>query len=140
MPGPRWSRAWRCHISTRLVLLALLLLGACAPRQQAPTCAAPLKPAVEVDLFYGAVSDADWASYLAEEVTPRFPDGLTAIDAAGQWRSPSGAISHERSKLLVLLVFDAPAHVPRVQAMIDAYLKRFHQQAVLHTEHAVCAG
>src|SRR5476649_2451599 len=131
MPGPRWSRVWRCRISTRLVLVALLLLGACAP---------PLKPAVEVDLFYGAVSDADWASYLAEEVTQRFPDGLTAVDGAGQWRSPSGAISRERSKMLIIVVFDAPAHVPKVQAMIDVYLKRFHQQAVLHTEHAVCAG
>jgi len=117
-----------------------LLLGACAPRQQAPACAAPLKPAVEVDLFYGAVSDAEWASYLVEDVTPRFPDGLTAIDAAGQWRDPSGVIQRERSKMLILIVFDAPAHLPKVQAIIDAYLKRFNHQAVLHTEHAVCAG
>ncbi len=117
-----------------------MLLGACAPQQQVASCAAPLKPAVEVDLFYGAVGDAEWASYLAEEVTPRFPDGLTAVDAAGQWRSPAGTISRERSKLLILIVFDTPAHVPKVQAMIDAYLKRFHQQAVLHTEHSVCAG
>jgi hypothetical protein len=122
------------------VLAALLLLGACAPQQQAPACAAPLKPAVEVDLFYGAVSDADWASYLAGEVTPRFPAGLTVLDGAGQWRGSSGTISRERSKLLIIVVFDAPAHVPRVQAMIDVYLERFHQQAVLHTEHAVCAG
>ncbi len=122
------------------MLAALLLLGACAPQQQAPACAAPLKPAVEVDLFYGAVSDADWASYLAGEVTPRFPAGLTVLDGAGQWRGSSGTISRERSKLLIIVVFDAPAHVPRVQAMIDVYLERFHQQAVLHTEHAVCAG
>src|SRR5471032_169032 len=111
MSGLRWSRASRCRISTRLVLFALLLLGACAPQQQAPACAAPLKPAIEVDLFYGAVSDVDWASYLAEEVTPRFPDGLTAIDAAGQWRNPSGVVTREHSKLLILIVFDAPAHV-----------------------------
>ena len=118
----------------------LLLLGACAPQQQTMTCAAPLKPAVEVDLFYGAVGETDWASYLAEEVTPRFPDGLTAVDANGQWRDPSGKISREKSKLLILIVFDAPAHAAKVQAIVDAYLKRFHQQAVLHTEHAVCAG
>ena len=117
-----------------------MLLGACTPQQQASSCTTPLKPAVEVDLFYGAVSDADWASYLADEVTPRFPDGLTVLDGAGQWRAPSGVISREHSKLLVIIVFDAPAHLPKVQAMIDAYLKRFHQQAVLHTEHAVCAA
>ena len=121
-------------------MAALLLLGACAPQQQALSCAAPLKPAVEVDLFYGAVSDADWASYLAQEVTPRFPAGLTAVDAAGQWRDPSGVMQRERSKMLIIIVFDAPAHLPKVQAMIDIYLKRFNHQAVLHTEHAVCAG
>lgn len=32
------------------------------------------------------VSDEDWRAFLAAEVTPRFPDGLTVIDAAGQWR------------------------------------------------------
>ena len=42
--------------------------------------------------------------------------------------------------MLIIVVFDAPAHVPKVQAIIDVYLKRFHQQAVLRTEHAVCAG
>jgi hypothetical protein len=120
--------------------LALLLLGACAQRQQPQACAAPLKPAVEVDLYYGAVSEAEWASYLEKDVTPLFPDGLTAIDASGQWREPSGTISREKSKLLVLIVFDAPAHLPKVKKIVDTYLTRFHQQAVLRTEHAVCAG
>lgn len=123
-----------------------LLLGGCA-QQQAMSCTAPLKPAVEVDLYFGRaisgggeVSDADWASFLAAEVTPRFPDGLSVVDMAGQWRGPSGEISRERSKMLAVIVFDAPAHGPRVQAIVDAYLKRFRQQAVLRTERAVCAG
>jgi hypothetical protein len=122
------------------------LLGACA-QQQPLTCVAPLKPAVEVDLYFGRaiagggeVSDADWASFLATEVTPRFPDGLSGIDMAGQWRGPSGEISRERSKMLVVIVFDAPAHAPKVQALIDAYLKRFRQREVLRTERPLCAG
>jgi hypothetical protein len=111
------------------------------------SCSAPLKPAVEVDLYFGRaitgggeVSDADWAAFLATEVTPRFPDGLSVVDMAGQWRGPSGESARERSKLLVVIVFDAPAHGSRVQAVIDAYLKRFRQQAVLRTERPVCAG
>jgi hypothetical protein len=85
------------------------------------------------------VSDTDWASFLATEVTPRFPDGLSVIDMAGQWRGPSGETSRERSKMLVVIVFDAPAHLSRVQAIVDAYLKRFRQREVLRTERAVCA-
>ena len=117
-----------------------MLLGACAQPQQPQVCAAPLKPAVEVDLYYGAVSATEWISYLEKDVTPLFPEGLTAIDASGQWRDPSGKITHEKSKLLILIVFDAPAHLPKVKQIVDIYLARFHQQAVLRTEHAVCAG
>jgi hypothetical protein len=123
-----------------------LLSGGCA-QQQATSCLAPLKPAVEVDLYFGRglpgggeVSDADWASFLSTEVTPRFPDGLSVIDMAGQWRGPSGEIARERSKMLVVIVFDAPAHGPKVQAVIDAYLKRFRQREVLRAERAMCAG
>ena len=124
----------------------MLLLGACASPPLALSCAAPLKPAVEVDLSFGRnidgggqVSDTDWASFLAAEVTPRFPDGLSVIDVAGQYRL-SGEITRERSKLVVVVVFDAPAHVERVRAIVETYKARFHQHMVFHTEHAVCAG
>jgi hypothetical protein len=123
-----------------------LLLGGCA-QPQAISCAAPLKPAIEVDLYFGRniagggeVSDSDWASFLATEVTSRFPDGLSVVDMAGQWRGPSGEISRERSKMLVIIVFDAPAHGAKVQAIIDAYLKRFRQREVLRTERPLCAA
>src|SRR5688500_17329335 len=34
----------------------------------------------------GVVSDANWQSFLRDEITPRFPDGLTVWEADGQWR------------------------------------------------------
>ena len=34
----------------------------------------------------GIVSDDAWVRFLAEIVTPRFPNGLTVVDANGQWR------------------------------------------------------
>ena len=109
-------------------------------------CAAPLKPAVQVDLFFGRdtpkgeLSEAEWASFLAEEVTPRFPDGLSVLDVSGQHRSPSGRIVREKSKLLVIVVFDPPAHQPKVAAIVEAYTKRYDQHGVFHTERTVCAG
>jgi hypothetical protein len=126
----------------------MLLLAACTTAQhQASSCAPPLRPAVEVDLSFGRsidgggqVSDTDWASFLATEVTPRFPDGLSVIDVAGQYRGPSGEIARERSKIVVIVVFDAPAHLEKVRAIVDTYKMRFRQHMVLHTEHAVCAG
>jgi hypothetical protein len=128
--------------------VALLALAACTSQQMAAfSCPAPLKPALEVDLYFGRetdkgreVSEADWATFLAQEVTPRFPDGLSVLDVAGQSREPSGRITRERTKLLVVVVFDAPAHQSKVQAIVDAYSRRYGQHGVFRTEHPVCAG
>jgi hypothetical protein len=126
---------------------ALLALGACTPPQMASSsCPAPLKPAIEVDLYFGgdangrAVSEAEWVAFMAEEVTPRFPDGLSVLDVAGQYREPSGRMVRERTKLLVVVVFDAPAHLAKVKAIVDAYNRRHSQNSVFRTEHPVCAG
>ena len=132
-----------------VVAAALLALAACGPQPQAaaPACAAPLKPALQVDLYFGRetaqgreVSEAEWASFLNEEVTPRFPDGLSVLDVAGQAREPTGRIARERTKLLVVVVFDAPAHQPKVQAIVDAYSRRYGQHGVFRVERPVCAG
>ena len=139
----------------KLVLSAALgLLSACAqtsapaqPPQVAASCAAPLKPALEVNLYFGrdrpggVVSEAEWATFLAQEVTPRFPDGLSVVNVAGQSRATAASpVERERTKLLIVVVFDAPAHQPKVTAIVEAYNKRFSQIAVFRTEHAVCAG
>jgi hypothetical protein len=129
----------------RTLLAALLALGACTPAavqtaKPASACAAPLKPAVEIDLYFGEVSPTEWRAFLDEEVTPRFPDGLSVIDIYGQYRNRQGAIGRERSKLLVIVVFDAPAHASRVEAIVDSYRQRYKQESVLRVERPVCAG
>ena len=44
------------------------------------------------------VSDADWSDFVAREVSPRFPDGFTGVDATGQWRDARrGSIVRESS-------------------------------------------
>lgn len=135
-------------------LLATLAISACTqtvapsqPPQLAASCAAPLRPALEVNLYFGRdkpggmVSEAEWATFLAQEVTPRFPDGLSVINVAGQSRANiSGPVERERTKLLIVVVFDAPAHRAKIQAIVEAYNRRFSQIAVFQVEHAVCAG
>src|SRR5262245_40600358 len=110
------------------VTAVLLALAACTtPQRTAASCPVPLRPAVEVNLYFGgdagngrAVSEAEWATFMVEEVTPRFPDGLTVIDVAGQYREPSGRMVREQTKLLLVVVFDAPAQRGKVQAVLDA--------------------
>ena len=140
MPGG----SWRGALGASLLCPALF---ACAQPGASPVCAAPLKSAVEVNLYFGRdkpgggeVSDAEWASFLADAVTPQFPAGLTVIDARGQHRDPAGVIGAERTKLVVVVVFDAPAHRSRVASIVDTYTKRFGQHEVFRVEQPVCAG
>jgi hypothetical protein len=136
-------------VRTTVLAAALLALAACtppAPQTAAQACAAPLKHALQIDLYFGLatkdreIGDVEWAAFLNEEVTPRFPDGLSVLDVAGQYRIPTGRITRERSKLLVVIVLDAPAHLPKVQAIVDAYKKQFNQLSVLRVERAICAA
>ncbi len=140
MPGG----SWRGALGAALLCPALF---ACAQPGPSAVCAAPLKSAVEVNLYFGRdkpaggeVSDAEWASFLADTVTPQFPAGLTVIDARGQHRDPAGVIGGERTKLVVVVVFDAPAHRPKVASIVDTYAKRFGQHEVFRVEQPVCAG
>jgi hypothetical protein len=122
-------------------------LGACAQAGAPAVCTAPLKPALEIDLYFGRdkqgggeVSEAEWAAFLTDTVTPRFPDGLSVLNVEGQTREPSGRIVRERTKLMVVVVFDAPAHQGKVREIIEAYNSRFGQHGVFRSEHPVCAG
>jgi len=136
-------------VRTTVLAAALFALSACtvpAAQTTAPSCIAPLQPALQVDLYFGLatrgrqIGEAEWAAFLDREVTPRFPDGLSVIDVAGQYRDPAGHISRERSKLLVVVVLDPSGHLPKVEAIVDAYRRQFEQLSVLHVERAVCAA
>ena len=131
----------------RAPLLLALALGACAQAGAPPVCTAPLKPAVAIDLYFGRdkpgggeVSDAEWGAFVTEVVTSRFPDGLSVFDSSGQYREPTGRIVRERSKRLVVVVFDQPAHKAKVIEIVDAYKQRFGQYSVFRVEQPVCAG
>ncbi len=88
----------------------------------------------------GSVSELEWQVFLRDEVTARFPDGLTVWDADGQWRSPGGTIDHENSKVLLLVHPDTPAARGSVQAVIERYRKTFEQESVLWETARVCVA
>jgi hypothetical protein len=50
----------------------------------------------------GVVSDAEWQGFLDQVVTPRFPAGLTVVDATGQWRGKSGRVEREQAEILTI--------------------------------------
>ena len=88
----------------------------------------------------GSVSELEWQIFLRDEVTPRFPNGMTVWDAEGQWRGTQGEIAHERTKVLLLLHPDTEAARRGIRAVIEKYRKAFDQESVLWETSQVCAA
>ena len=88
----------------------------------------------------GSVSELEWQIFLRDEVTRRFPDGLTVWEAEGQWRTTAGSIDHEQSKVLLLVHPDTAAARQSVQSVIEAYRTAFDQESVLWESARVCVA
>ena len=93
---------------------------------------------LEIDLMFGrniggqlGVSEELWSDFVAKEITPRFPDGLTVDDAVGQWRDlATNEIVKEPSKDVQLIVPASAEVKEKIDAIVAAYKQRFQQQAV----------
>lgn len=114
---------------------------------QAPDlCGAATAAQVRITLYFGSarpkgsVSELEWQLFLRDEVTTRFPQGLTVWDAEGQWRGTQGGLEHERTKVLLLVHQDTPAARQSVQAVIERYRKAFDQESVLWETSRVCVA
>jgi hypothetical protein len=131
----------------RAALGALLLLAGCATAP--PPCPTGAAPATIAEAYFGQnvksrapVSAAEWARFMAEVVTPAFPDGLTVLDGMGQWRNAAGLISREDSKVLVLVLpgQDQATAAGRLTPVVAAWKARFAQDSVLTVFRAGCAA
>jgi len=79
----------------------------------------------------GIVSDSEWAGFLADVVTPRFPQGLTVWSASGQWRDSASRVYREPTFVLEVVhpaQSDADA---ALKAIVAEYKRRFAQESVL---------
>jgi len=89
---------------------------------------------------HGSVSELEWQMFFRDDVTPRFPNGMTVWEAEGQWRGPDGKIGHERTKVLLLVHPDTEQARQSIRAVIDRYRKAFEQESVLWETAHVCAA
>jgi hypothetical protein len=132
-------------MSRALLAAAACVLAGCAA-QSATRCAPHEQPAINEFIYFGTrtpdgvVTDEQWASFLADVVTPRFPQGLTTWRASGQWRSQDGRLAHEDSHVLNLVHPADDAQEKAIQELIGEYRHRFRQEAVLRVKSASCSS
>ncbi len=111
-------------------------------------CADPRAAAMQrVELVFGLarkgraeVSEAEWGDFLRQEVTPRFPDGLTGLRGDGQWRTAGGEILREPARLLLVWAQLAGDLGPRVEAIRAAWKQRHGQESVLRADSRQCVS
>jgi hypothetical protein len=102
------------------------------------------EPFVRTELFFGAekpdgseISKDEFRRFLKEEVTPRFPDGLTLLTGTGQFRdSENNRIVREKSMVLILFYPLAVSKESdeKIEQIRKAYKERFKQQSVLRVD------
>jgi hypothetical protein len=112
--------------------IVLLFAQMSAVSAQTLSCTPPQKPMLDIELLLGRgkASDARWRDFLAREVSPRFPDGLTVYETTGQWRDPATkVITREKSRVLRMIV-PADALRDEIEAVAEAYKKQFAQKSV----------
>ncbi|MGZ5059815.1 MAG: DUF3574 domain-containing protein, partial [Methylobacter sp.] len=96
-------------------------------------------PANQLNRFYfgmnkptgGAVSDREFNQFLQQEISSRFPKGLTLFEAKGQWQSANGTIERENSRVVEIVCDDTPDNRDKVAAIAARYKALFAQEAVM---------
>ena len=119
------------------------IFSGCAPLQSPslhPALCDTLKApsTVQLTLMFGLkrpdgsqITAEQWQAFVKQEITPRFPDGLTILSAAGQWRNPqTGDISKEPSQLVWVVSQQREDLAARIEAIRMAYKMQFKQQSV----------
>jgi hypothetical protein len=133
-----------------LLSAAALAVTASGALGQAPAseCRGAQKRQTIAELMFGrdvgrrvGVSATAWTRFLAREITPRFPDGLTVTHATGQWRDrASGRVVREPSELVLIVLPGNADDQARLDAVVAAYKRRFHQQSVGLVVQSACVS
>ncbi|MHA7849172.1 DUF3574 domain-containing protein [Serratia sp. D1N4] len=135
-----------------VVAIAMLLNGCVAPAQKAtpqksvPFCSVG-DPLTQTTLYFGlnrpvgpAITAAEWQSFVDQQVTPRFKEGLSVFDAKGQWLGNDGKLARENSKALMLIHPSGAESEQKIEALRSHYKQQFIQDSVMRVDTPVCVG
>lgn len=96
------------------------------------------------ELYFGlskpgglTVSEVEWQLFLNRVITPRVPEGLTVMDAYGQYLNQDGNLTREKTKLVILIYKNSPTKNSQIEEVIASYKQAFQQESVLRVTSTV---
>lgn len=142
---------------TALVATVALAVGLClgllveperAPQQRPMAPAASEtgrgEPYLETRLYFGTgrhnghppITEKEFLRFVADHITPRFPDGLTIQEGRGQWRDKEGDINREKSYQLIVLypLTEARERDADIEQIRDLYTTTYELESVLRSD------
>jgi hypothetical protein len=134
-------------------LIALISAIGCSPTlaqtdaaAPGPTCRQGSSAMARTELIFGSerkalppVTDAEWQSFVDDEIAQRFPDGFTLLDGQGEWRGSRGVV-REKSHVLILFHPSSQEQDEKIEALRSIYEKRFGQDSVARADGLDCVG
>lgn len=134
----------------RMTLTLAVSMLAAVPA--AADCKPGFEEWTETRIFFGRdigatdeVSDQQWKDFAVNEVIPRFGDGFSVYDVAGYWKGETCQAHHvtieggcERTKILMIKYPPSSVAEAKLEAITQAYIKRFDQEAIMRSDTPVC--
>ncbi len=113
----------------------------------AASCTSGGTETYRTELFFGfdrkggkPVSNAEWKKFVDEEITPKFPKGLTVFESYGQYEEPNGDLTCETSRVVILLHLASENRSADIDDIREEYMSRFNQEAVLRIDTLSCVS
>ena len=135
--GPRQHR--RFGRSSLLLLILVIGVAGCQTPRRTPATSLVNRPEapvrwVRTELYFGAVEAKEWQRFLSEVVTPRFPAGLTVLEANGQWLGRDQVVHPVPTRILILLHPGDPKSNESIEFIRRDYKAEFHHESVLRSD------
>lgn len=86
------------------------------------------------------VSEAEFAGFVSQEIVTRFHDGLTVLDAQDLSPRPGGGAIYGPAKVVMIVLPGQPDDRAQLDAIRDAYKRRFDQTSVLEMTRQDCVS
>jgi hypothetical protein len=101
---------------------------------------------IKTELYFGEdepggkhVDPKAWRDFLTKVVTPRFPKGMTVVEANGQMQHGSGKIERQATRLIVLVHKPTPVAGRLISEIIGIYRAGFANAQVMRLRMPVLA-